>query len=66
VNPNRPICKPCAGKAKKQGYLVHHLPPYLLHRRNKVRCHLCGELRYHYMYLNMEFRNHPRRVRAVK
>ena len=66
MNPNKPICKPCATKAKANGYLLHHIPPYLLNQCNKVRCHLCGETRFQYMYLNMEFRKHPRKVRVVK
>ena len=63
---NYPICKACAIKARGKGYLVHHLPPYLLKKRNKIKCHLCGEIRYHYMYLNREFKNHPRKVREVR
>ena len=66
MNPNKPICKPCAGSAKRKGYLMHHLPPYLLNKHNKVRCYLCGETRYHYMYLNLEFERHPRKVRTVR
>ena len=62
---HKSICKPCAIKAKANGYLVHHLPPYLLNQRNKVRCYLCGEMRVQHMWLNMELRNHPRRVREV-
>jgi len=66
MNPNRPICQRCAEKVKARGYLVNHLPPYLFARRNKVKCYLCGEMRFHYMYLNMEFKNHPRKVRVVR
>ena len=60
------ICKPCADKARGKGFLVHDLPPYLLYRYNKIRCYLCGEKRFHFNYLNMELRNHPRKVREVR
>ena len=64
--PNKPICKPCAVKAKSRGYLTHHLSPPLLNRRHKIRCCLCGQTRYLYRYLNYEFRNHPRKVRVPR
>jgi len=66
MNPNKPICKACAKSAKAKGYLVHHLPPYLWKKRNKVVCHLCKKMRYHDMYLNTEFCNRPRKVRVSK
>ena len=62
MNPNKPICGVCARRAKKQGYLVHHLPPYLKEKRNIIKCHLCKKRKYHDMYLNTEFENHPRKV----
>ena len=66
MNPNKPICKACAEEAKAQGYLVHHLPPYLWRQRNIIKCALCKKMKYHEMYLNTEFRKHPRRVRVTK
>ena len=66
MNPNKPICRSCAKRAKAGGYLVHHLPPYLWKKRNIIKCHLCKKKRYHDMYLNTEFENRPRKVRVTK
>ena len=68
MNENKPIpiCKTCAEKAKAKGYLVHYLPPYLLQKRQVIRCYLCKKKRYHAMYLNHEFKKRPRKVRTVR
>ena len=66
MSENKAICKPCAKIAKKKGYLLHYLPPYLFKQYNKIRCYLCGGMRFHYMWINAELRNHPRKVREVR
>jgi len=63
---NKAICKECADKAKAEGYLVHHLLPYLRKNRNRIRCARCKKVRYHEMYLNGEFCSHPRKVRVIR